>query len=66
MAVIEIYIKDNKVEKISGQDAIVYVHDCDSNQTTTMLFKKQEQIYEQRKYYNPLRFSNIEENVNKK
>jgi hypothetical protein len=66
MAIVEIHIKNNIVEKISGQDTIVYIHDHDINETTTMLFKKQEQKYEQRTRTNSLRFSNIEEAINKK
>ena len=46
MAVVEIHIKNNEVEKIEGQDAYVYVHDHDTKKTTTMIFKKQEEIYE--------------------
>ena len=66
MATVEIHIKNNIVEKISGQDTIVYIHDHDINEITTMLFKKQEQKYEQRTRTNSLRFSNIEEAINKK
>ena len=66
MAIVEIHIKNNIVEKVSGEDSIVYIHDHDTKITTTMLFNKQEQKYEQRTRPNPLRFSNIEETVNKK
>ena len=66
MATVEIHIKNNIVEKISGQDTIVYIHDHDINEITTMLFKKQEQKYEQRTRTNSLRLSNIEEAMNKK
>tara|TARA_S200002703_G_scaffold74486_1_gene64268 strand:+ start:8508 stop:8708 length:201 start_codon:yes stop_codon:yes gene_type:complete len=65
MAIVEIHIKNNIVEKVSGEDSIVYIHDHDTKITTTMLFKKQEQKYEQRTRTNSLRFSNIEEIIDK-
>ena len=46
MSVVEIHIKDNEVQKIEGQGAYVIVHDHDIKETTTMIFKKQEEIYE--------------------
>lgn len=66
MAIVEIHIKNNTIEKVSGENTIVYIHDHDSKITTTMLFKKQEQKYEQRTRTNSLWFSDIEEIVNKK
>ena len=45
MAVVEIHIKNNEVQKIEGQDAYVHVHDHDIKKTTTMIFKKQEELY---------------------
>tara|TARA_R100000234_G_C4970549_1_gene165989 strand:+ start:395 stop:589 length:195 start_codon:yes stop_codon:yes gene_type:complete len=46
MPVVEIHIKDNEVQKIEGNGAYVYVHDHDINKTTTMIFRKQEQVYD--------------------
>lgn len=66
MAIVEIHIKDNIVEKVSGENSIVYIHDHDTKITTTMLFKKQEQKYEQRTRANSLWFSDIKEIINKK
>jgi len=66
MAIVEIHIKNNIVEKVSGEDAVVYIHDHDTKTTTTMLFKKQEQKYEQRTRTNSLWLSDIKEIVNKK
>ena len=40
MAIVEIHIKNNTIEKVSGENTIVYIHDHDSKITTTMLFKK--------------------------
>ena len=65
MAIVEIHIKNNILEKVSGEDTIVYIHDHDISKTTTMLFKKQEQKYEERTRTNSLRFSNIEEIIDK-
>ena len=36
MAIIEIHLKNDKLYKVEGQDAIVYVHDHDINKITTM------------------------------
>ena len=49
MPVVEIHIKDNEVQKISGNNAYVFVHDHDINETTPMVFKKQEEIYDSTK-----------------
>ena len=46
MAIVEIHIRNNQVEKVEGTDAYVYVHDHDIDKTTTMIFKKQEEYYE--------------------
>ncbi len=46
MAVVEIHIKNDKIEKIEGHDTCVYVYDHDINKTTTMIFKKEVEIYE--------------------
>lgn len=49
MAIVEIHIENDEIQKISGEDAYVYVHDHDLKETTTMIFKKQEEIYENNK-----------------
>lgn len=46
MGLVEIHIKDDKVQKIQGNDAYVIVHDHDINERTTMTFKKQEILYD--------------------
>ena len=46
MSVVEIHIKDNVVKSVEGQNVYVYIHDHDVKQTTTMTFKKQEDIYD--------------------
>ena len=46
MSVVEIHIKDNVVESVEGQNVYEYIHDHDVKQTTTMTFKKQEDIYD--------------------
>lgn len=56
MPVVEIHIKDNEVQKIEGHGTYVLVHDHDTKETTTMIFKKQEEVYENTK--------NIRHNVN--
>lgn len=49
MSIVEIHIKNGIVEKIEGNGAYVFVHDHDIPQTTTMIFKQQEEIYEHNK-----------------
>lgn len=50
MGIVEIYIKDDKVYKISGSSSYVFVHDADVKETTTMVFrKKQEEYYDNNK-----------------
>ena len=49
MPVVEIHIKNNEVQKILGNNAYVLVHDHDINETTTMVFKKQEEVYDNTK-----------------
>ena len=44
MSVVEIHIKDNVVESVEGQNVYVYINDHDVKQTTTMTFKKKEDI----------------------
>jgi len=63
MGIIEIHLKDDKLYKVSGHDAIVYVHDHNKNEVTTMRFKKQEKSYENWKNTEPSRFSFVEENI---
>lgn len=66
MAVVEIHIKNDMVEKIEGQDAYVYVHDHDMKETTTMIFIKQEEIYENCKNSEPSRVSDSEADTDKR
>tara|TARA_Y100001963_G_C6771207_1_gene444958 strand:- start:462 stop:704 length:243 start_codon:yes stop_codon:yes gene_type:complete len=49
MAIVEIHIKDDKVQKIEGNGAYVFVHDHDINETTTMIFKHQKEEYDNSK-----------------
>ena len=46
MAVVEIHIKKNTIESIEGQDVYVHIHDHDVKETMTMVFKKQEELYD--------------------
>ena len=57
MAIIEIHLKNDQLYKVEGQDAIVYVHDHDINQITTMTFQKQEKLNENWKQHKPLGIS---------
>ena len=50
MAIIEIHLKNDQLYKVEGQDAIVYVHDHDINEITTMTFQKQEKFNENWKH----------------
>ena len=61
MAVVEIHIENDKVHKIEGQDVYVYVYDHDIKETTTMIFKKQEEIYENWTHMEPIRVSSTED-----
>lgn len=45
MGIVEIYIKDDMVYKISGSSSYVFVHDADVAETTTMVFKKKQEEY---------------------
>ena len=45
MGIVEIFIKNDKVYKISGSSAYVFVHDNDVAETTTMIFKKKQEEY---------------------
>ena len=45
MGIVEIWIKDDKVYKISGSSSYVFVHDADVEETTTMIFKKKQEEY---------------------
>ena len=49
MAIVEIHIKDDKVQKIEGNGAYVFVHDHDIGETTTMIFKHQKEEYDNNK-----------------
>ena len=49
MGIVEIFIKDDKVQKVSGKGAYVFVHDKDVQETTTMIFKQQEEYYDNNK-----------------
>jgi hypothetical protein len=46
MPTVEIHIKENQVQKIEGHGTYVIVHDHDIEKTTTMVFNKQEEIYD--------------------
>tara|TARA_R110002020_G_scaffold265221_3_gene479999 strand:- start:348 stop:581 length:234 start_codon:yes stop_codon:yes gene_type:complete len=63
MAIIEIHLKNEKLYKVEGQDAIVYVHDHDINKITTMTFNKQEKINENWKNDKPVGISFINEDI---
>ena len=56
MPVVEIHIKNNEIQKIEGHGTYVLVHDHDIEETTTMIFKKQEEVYDNTK--------NIRHNIN--
>ena len=51
MAIVEIHIKDDKVQKIEGNGAYVFVHDHDIGETTTMIFKHQKEEYDNDKNF---------------
>lgn len=63
MAVVEIHIENDKVQKIEGQDAYVYVHDHDMKKTTTMVFNKQEEKYDNWKNLESTRLRGSEESI---
>ena len=46
MGTVEIYIKDNKVQRIEGHNAIVFVYDDDVEHPIQMEFKRQGADYE--------------------
>jgi len=56
MPVVEIHIKNNEIQKIEGHGTYVLVHDHDIEETTTMIFKKQEEVYDNT--------TNIRHNIN--
>lgn len=49
MAIVEIHIRDEKVQTIEGNGAYVFVHDHDMAKTTTMIFKHQKEEYDNNK-----------------
>lgn len=49
MAIVEIHIRDDKVQRIEGNGAYVFVHDHDIGETTTMIFKHQKEEYDNNK-----------------
>ena len=51
-------------QKIEGQDAYVYVHDHDMKKTTTMVFNKQEEKYDNWKNLESARLRGSEESIN--
>ena len=63
MAVIEIHLKNDKLYKVEGQDAIVYVHDHYINKITTMKFNKQERFNENWKNNKSLGISFVDEDI---
>lgn len=46
MGTVEIYIKDNKVQRIEGHNTMVYVYDDDVEHPIQMEFKRQGANYE--------------------
>jgi len=46
MGIVEIHIRDEKVQTIEGNGAYVFVHDHDIAKTTTMIFKHQKEEYD--------------------
>jgi hypothetical protein len=63
MAVIEIHLKNEQLYKVEGQDAVVYIHDHDINEITTMTFQKQERLNENWKDNKSLRISLSNEDI---
>jgi hypothetical protein len=63
MAVIEIHLRKDQLYKVEGQDAVVYVHDHDTGDTTTMIFQKQEAFNENWKQHKPLGISFDNEDI---
>ena len=63
MAVIEIHLRKDQLYKVEGQDAVVYVHDHDTGDTTTMIFQKQETFNENWKQHKPLGISFDNEDI---
>lgn len=51
MGIVEIHIKDDKVQKVEGNGAYVFVHDHDIGETTTMIFKHQKEEYDNDKNF---------------
>tara|TARA_R100000664_G_scaffold33524_2_gene50867 strand:+ start:3437 stop:3652 length:216 start_codon:yes stop_codon:yes gene_type:complete len=64
MAVVEIHIKKNTIESIEGQDVYVHIHDHDVKETMTMVFKKQEELYDKyRTDHQAIRFRANEDSI---
>ena len=66
MAVVEIHIENDKIQKIEGQDAYVYVHDHDMKKTITMIFNKQEEQYDNWKNLESARVRDTKESTNER
>tara|TARA_R100000742_G_C4269352_1_gene87835 strand:+ start:1111 stop:1311 length:201 start_codon:yes stop_codon:yes gene_type:complete len=66
MASVEIHIKNNTIEKIEGQDVYIHIHDHDVKETMTMVFKKQEELYDKnRNDHKAIRFRANEDRMDK-
>jgi hypothetical protein len=63
MAVIEIHLKNEQLYKVEGQDAVVYIHDHDINEITTMTFQKQEKFNENWKHNKSIGISSNNEDI---
>tara|TARA_R100001082_G_scaffold1842_1_gene1681 strand:- start:2270 stop:2503 length:234 start_codon:yes stop_codon:yes gene_type:complete len=63
MAIIEIHLKNEQLYKVEGQNAIVYVHDHDINEITTMTFQKQEKFNENWKHNKSIGISSNNEDL---
>jgi len=63
MAVIEIHLKNEQLYKVEGQDAVVYIHDHDINEITTMTFQKQEKFNENWKHNKSIGISSNNEDL---
>jgi len=63
MSVIEIHLKNEQLYKVEGQDAVVYIHDHDINEITTMTFQKQEKFNENWKHNKSIGISSNNEDI---
>ena len=63
MAIIEIHLKNEQLYKVEGQDAVVYIHDHDINEITTMTFQKQEKFNENWKHNKSIGISSNNEDI---